>query len=158
MYHDMTHLKRSRIGSVSHSGERGARTPLLIKGKRELAARCQCQRRGPARSSEGLACSRCAAVVPRLVQRDLPCLGANSDIRFLPSVLPEGRTKPGHRLIGRLRRHQTADISFRSSVSQGGRVWHIALPFVSSAFTWAMLSAVLGSFAFIGTWAEWGLG
>lgn len=117
MYHNMTHLKHSRIGSVSHSGERGARTPLLIKGKRALTARCQCQRRGPARSDEGLACSRSEAVVPRLVQRDLPCLGANSDIRFVPSVFPEGRTKPGHRLIGRLCHHPDVGVSFRSGVS-----------------------------------------
>lgn len=115
MYHDMTRLKHSRIGSISQSGERGARTLLLIKGKRALTARCQ--RRGPARSSEGLACSRSASVVPRLVQRDLPCLGANSDIRFLPSVFPEGKTKPGHQLTGRLRRHPDTGISFRSGVS-----------------------------------------
>ena len=99
MYHDVTHLKHSRIGSVSHGGEKGARMPLLIKGKRALTARCQRQRRGPARSSEGLACSRSEAVVPRLVQRDLPCPGANSYIRFLPSVFPEGRTKPGHSAV-----------------------------------------------------------
>lgn len=125
-----------------------------------------------------VALSRFVVVVIRLVQRDRPCPGANSDIRFLPPVFPEGRTKPGHwatvdldlvldlaygwtqgslptKMILRLSHHADTGVSCLRSASL--EVWLRTVSLPSSALAQTVFSAALGPSSLMGSSTE-GLG
>lgn len=142
MYHDMTHLKHGRIGTVSHSREGGALPRLLIRRKRVLTAP------GPARPCKCLACSRSVAVVPGLVQRDLPFLRANPEPGLCQlSSLQEG---PPHGVAVTWMR---VSCWGRASPGVGGLAF-LPVSLTSSALAQAALSAIPVPAALVRTCAE----
>lgn len=116
MYHDMTHLKRSRIGNVSHRGGKGACMTFLIKEKYVLTVRCGCQHRSATVLSDGLNRSRSVSDVPKLLQK---ALGFVFVFWFLWGFLP-----------GRKSRHQVSAfcLPWRKNTAGG-------LPFVTFWFS-----------------------
>lgn len=108
-----------------------------------LTARWPCQHRDPAHSRKGLACLWLLSCCPPAGPEGPSLPGSKLSQQFLLSVFPEERAKPGHQLI------RDCDITEMWVPRLGARSAEVGgfdlNPLSSSAFTQAVILAVLGS-------------